>query len=152
MAEKRSIILRAGGSAVVYDEQAAAVAQIKPGYLVKRTNSGAAVQTASGVKAPFVIATEREELGKGIDATYETDAATPYYYASGDRVKVAICPPGTVVTAWIASGQNIQKDELLSSAGDGTLAAETDADNAMAISLEEVGAVTVLTAIKVQVV
>lgn len=150
MSTKRSVILR--GSAVVFDESAAATEEVKPGYLVKRPNTGVAVQTASGTKAPFVIAVERDELGQGIDNDLQGSGTESAYYASGDRVKVAVCPPGTIVTAYIASGQNIQKDELLSSAGDGTLAAEGTAEQAMAISLEEVGAVTEATAIKVQVI
>jgi hypothetical protein len=111
-------------------------------------------QSASGTKAPFCIALERDELGTGIDDTYATSGSGTgnFYYASGDRVKVAFPRPGDVVTAWIASGQNIQKDELLSSAGDGTLAAEATAEQAMAVSEEEVGAVTVLTPIRVRVI
>lgn len=149
MATKRSVILN--GTPIV-DEQDTAAAEVKPGYLVKRPIGGVEHQTASGTKAPFCIALERDELGAGIDNSLQGDGTSSAYYASGDRVKVAFCPPGTVVTAYIASGQNIQKDELLSSAGDGTLAAEATAEQAMAVSEEEVGAVTETTAIRVRVI
>lgn len=149
MSTKRSVILR--GTPEI-DEQGVAAAEVKPGYLVKSPASGVVVQTASGTKAPFSIALERDELGQGIDNSLQGQGTATAFYASGDRVKVAHCYPGCVVTAWIASGQNVQKDELLSSAGDGTLAVETTEEQAIAVSEEEVGAVTVLTAIKVRVI
>lgn len=148
MSTKRSVILR--GTPIV-DEQGVAAAEVKPGYLVKTPAAGVAHQTASD-RVPFVIALERDELGTGIDNTYQNSGTPTAFYASGDRVKVAYGYPGCVFTAWIASGQNIQKDELLSSAGDGTLAAEGTATDAICVSEEEVGAVTVATAIKVRVI
>jgi len=149
MSTKRSIILR--GTPIV-DEQGVAAAEVKPGYLVKTPAAGVAHQTASGTKAPFVIALERDELGQGIDNSLQGSGTETAFYASGDRVKVAYGYPGCVFTAYIASGQDIAKDELLSSAGDGTLATEATAEQAMCVSEEEIGAVTVTTAIKVRVI
>ncbi len=149
MSEKRTIILR--GTPEV-DEQDAAVATIRPGYLVKRPAAGLDVQSVSNARVPVVVALERDELGTGIDNTYQGATTPTAFYASGDRVKVASLYPGCRATMWIASGQNIQKDEALSSAGDGTLKAEATFANAVAISREEVGAVTVATAIEVEIV
>ncbi len=152
MSTKRSIILR--GTPEV-NEYGAANAAIKPGYLVKACYPGStavAVQTVSNAKVPANVALERDELGAGIDDTYlVTGSGAPAAaYASGDVVKVAAFRPGDEATLWIASGQNIQADEYLSSAGDGTVKAEATFANAIAQSLEEVGAVTVLTAIRVR--
>jgi hypothetical protein len=149
MSTKRSVILQ-GGDNVVYNEEGAASAQVKPGYLVKGVST-IAHQTSTD-KVPAAFAVERDELGAGIDNTYQTSGTISAFYASGDTVKVAVCPAGTILTAYIASGQNIQEDELLDSAGDGTLKTSASDDAVVARSLETVGAVTTTTALRVQVV
>lgn len=147
MATKRSVILQ--GSPLIF-EDATAVGVISPGHLVKNPIAGMAVQSVSNAKVPAVVALERDELGAGIDDTYQTyapDAA----YASGDQVKYAALYPGCIVTGYIASGQNIQKDELLGSAGDGTFKSVAAAD-AVGVSLDEPGSVTVTTAIRIRII
>lgn len=147
MSTKRSIILR---GVPEVNEYGVATEAIKPGYLVKGV-SLIAKQSASDcvVKA---LALERDELGQGIDDTYFNALSGVGHaaYASGDTVKVAVFESGDEATVYIASGQNISEDDLLSSAGDGTFKEESTATEAIARSLETVGVVVVETAIRVQ--
>lgn len=143
MATKRSVILQ--GTPTV-NEEGVASATVKPGYLVKGVTS-IEHQTGTGF-VPCAVALERSELGAGFDDTYRGDGTPSAYYASGDVVKVGVFKAGERFTGWIASGQNIQADELLESAGDGTL--KSGSTNPVARSLDEVGAVTVLTALRVE--
>lgn len=145
MATKRSVILK--GTPTV-NEDGAASAEVRPGYLVKGVTT-IAHQTVSNAPVPKAFALEREELGRGFDNTYQSAGQDSAYYASGDTVKVGVFRPGDVVTAWIASGQNIQADELLESAGDGTLKSGSTA--LVGRSLDEIGAVTVLTPLRVEI-
>jgi hypothetical protein len=147
MATKRSVLLQ-GSPAIFEDGVAAGV--ISPGHLVKSPVAGVAVQSVSNAKVPALIALERDELGEGIDNTYQSYAGAAAY-AVGDRVKVAALYPGCVVTVYIASGQNIQQDEFLGSAGDGTVKAVSVGD-AVGVALDEIGAVTATTAIRMRVV
>jgi hypothetical protein len=142
MATKRSIVLQ--GCPIV-NEDGAATEAIKPGYLVKGVTS-VAKQTGTGW-VPRALALERDELGRGIDDTYD-GAAGAASYASGDTVKVGVFKSGERATVYIASGENIQADELLESAGDGTFA--SGSTNPIARSLDAPGAVTVETAIRVE--
>ena len=122
MATKRSVILRGEPE---YNEKGIAQGVIKPGYLVKGY-SYLAAQTADGAAAiPKVFACEREEMGAGFDDTYLTTGSGTIsaYYASGDVVKVAACHAGMQVTAYLASGESVAEDAVLTSAGDGTLEA-----------------------------
>lgn len=145
MATKRSVILK--GSPVI-SEEGVASGEVRPGYLVKGVST-IAHQTVSGSKTVAALALERDELGKGIDNTYQSYAGSAYY-ASGDRVKVGVFAPGMEATVFVASGQDIQEDELLSSAGDGTFASEGTASDAIARAMETLGAVTELTPLRVQ--
>lgn len=113
---RRTIILK---GEPIYNEDGAASEEIKPGHLVDGVTSIAKHATAGGL-CPKTFATEREELGRGIDDTYQNDSGAAAY-ASGDYVKVAHCYPGCRVYAWIASGQNISANARLESAGNGTL-------------------------------
>jgi hypothetical protein len=144
MATKRSVILQ--GDPIINEENVA-VSAIKPGHLVKTPVAGAAVQSGTGW-VPKTLALERDELGTGFDDTYRQTGTISAYYASGDVVKVATFASGQRATGYIASGQNIQQDELLESAGDGTF--KSGSTNPIAKSLDEVGAVTVLTALRVE--
>jgi hypothetical protein len=143
MALKRSVVLQ--GQPIV-NEDGAASEEIKPGYLVKGVTT-IAKQTATGF-VPKAVALERDELGTGIDDTYQGRSTVSAFYASGDTVKVGVFKSGERAVGYIASGENIQADELLESAGDGTYA--SGSTNPIARSLDAPGAVTVETAIRVE--
>lgn len=148
MATKRSVILK--GSPVINEDGAASEA-IKPGYLVKGAYPGStavAKQTATTGFFVALVALERDELGRGIDDTYQGRVAGAAAYASGDKVKVAAPKAGEEYTMYVASGQNISADDLLQSAGDGTLA--EGSTRPIAQALETLGAVTVETALRVR--
>jgi len=145
MANKRSVILQ--GTPVVTEEGTAS-AEVRPGYLVDGTVDIAHHASAGG-NTPRAVALERDELGKGIDNTYQGSGTDSAFYASGERVKTATLYPGCRATMFIASGQDIQANEKLESAGDGTLRALA-AGTPLFRSLDEVGAVTELTAIRVE--
>lgn len=131
MAKKRSVIVR---GCPIYDEQGVASATVKPGYLVDGITSIAHHATAGGNTARK-FAVERDELGAGIDNTYQGSGTVSAYYASGDRVKVASCHAGMRVTAFVASGQNIAVNDKLESAGDGSLR-KLNSGEAVAIATE----------------
>ena len=116
MANKRKVILK--GSPII-NEDGVASATVKPGYLVKGVSTIA--HQTSTTKVPKAVALERDELGQGIDNTYQGSGTSSAYYASGDRVKVAVFKSGEEATVFLASG-NYTEDDLLESAGDGTLA------------------------------
>lgn len=145
MATKRSVILK--GSPVV-SEEGVASAEVKPGYLVKGVST-IAHQTASDRVVP-ALALERDELGAGIDNAHQGSGTPSAFYASGDSVKVGVFGAGMEATGFVASGQDIQEDELLSSAGDGTFKSEATAEQAIARAMETIGAVTTTTALRVQ--
>src|ERR1019366_1578430 len=111
---KRAVILQ--GPAVVYSEQGKASAQVNPGYLVKGVTTVAHQDANAHLPVPKQFAVERDELGTGIDSTYVGSPSNTgtgnYYYSSGDQVKVAVCPGGTVLTAFLASGENISEDDI----------------------------------------
>lgn len=115
MANKRKVILK--GEPIV-NEDGTASATVKPGYLVKGVSTIAhQTSTTTRLKA---VALERDELGTGIDNTYQGSGTISAYYASGDKVKVAVFKSGEEATVFLASG-NYTEDDLLESAGDGTL-------------------------------
>jgi hypothetical protein len=143
MASKRSVVLK--GSPQV-SEQGVASATVKPGYLVKGVSSVA--HQTSTTKVPKAFAMERDELGAGIDNAHQGSGTVSAFYASGDRVKVGVFYAGCEVTAFVASGQNITEDDLLESAGDGTLS--EGSTNPIARAMETLGAVTTTTAVRVQ--
>lgn len=144
MATKRSVILK--GSPTI-NEDGAASATVKPGYLVKGVST-IAHQSSTG-NVPKAFALERDELGAGIDNSLQGSGTPSAYYASGDTVKVGVFYAGCEVTAFVASGQNITEDDLLESAGDGTLA--EGSTNPIARAKETLGAVTEVTAVRVEI-
>lgn len=146
MATKRSIVLQGCPNV---NEDGAASAEVRPGYLVKGVTT-IAHQTVNGTAVPVAVALERDELGQGIDNARQGSGTASAYYASGDTVKVGVFKAGEVFTGFIASGQNVAADALLGSAGDGTL--KTGATVPLVRSLDAPGAVTVTTAIRVQVI
>lgn len=91
---------------------------ITPGYLVEKYgNSDYDVHATAGEAAPEPrFARKFGELGDEI-----TDD-----YAAGDHIKVALCPRGVKVYAFLAAGEAVSEGELLSSNGDGSLRSATD--------------------------
>ena len=146
MSTKRSIILK-GCPEVT--EEGTATEVIKPGYLVKGVSS-VAKQTGTHW-TPRTFALERDELGQGIDNSKQGVGTNSAYYAVGDRVKVAAFDGGDEVTAYVASGEDISEDDLLGSAGDGTLTEVADTAEPMFQAMETLGAVVVETAVRVRV-
>jgi hypothetical protein len=145
MSIKRSVILR---GCPEFNEYGAASEAIKPGYLVKGVST-IAKQTATTGYFQVAVAVERGELGQGIDNA-AGNGVLAASYASGDTVKVACPRKGDELTMWVASGANISEDDLLESAGNGLL---TEASTRPIVrSLETLGAVTVETAVRVQVI
>jgi hypothetical protein len=144
MATKRSVVLK--GCPTVSEEGVATEA-IKPGYLVKGVSS-VSKQTGTTGSVPKAVALERDELGQGIDNTYQGSGTESASYASGDRVKVGVFKSGEESTGYVASGQNISEDDLLQSAGDGTFA--EGSTKPIARAMETLGAVTVETKLRVQ--
>lgn len=144
MSTKRSVILK--GCPIV-SEEGAASETIRPGYLVKGVGT-VALQTGTTGSVPKAVALERDELGQGIDNTRQGSGTSTAYYASGDRVKVGVFKSGEEATGFVASGQNITEDDLLQSAGDGTYA--EGSTKPIARAMETLGAVTAITALRVQ--
>lgn len=126
----------------IQDEDNKAAEAITPGMLIMANASGDWVKNTTTGRVIPRFALEREEMGKGID-----DA-----YAIGDTVKAGVFPPGTRVNALIASGQDIDVDEMIEAAGDGTVRATATAANAIGKSLDDTGgAITVLTRLRLQI-
>jgi len=145
MAAKRITVLRGDP---YYNEDGVASAVIKPGYLVDGVLSVAAHAVAAGA-CPRTFAIEREEMGAGIDDTYQGATTISADYAIGDTVKIGSFSPGMRVLALIASGQSITINQRLESAGDGTLRAYS-AGVIIGRALETVTA-TALTRLRVEV-
>jgi len=102
-------------------KEALASGSITPGHLLEQTTAAAdtvKVHATAGGHAQSAFAVEDDLQGNTID-----DA-----YASGKRVLYKVFRPGDEVYALIANGENISKDDMLMSAGDGTLK-ETTGDS-----------------------
>jgi hypothetical protein len=143
MSTKRSVILK--GSPEV-NEDGVASATVKPGYLVKGVSTVA--HQTSTTKVPKAFALERDELGQGIDNSKQGSGTGSAFYASGDKVKVGVFYAGCEVTAFVASG-NYTEDDLLESAGDGTLV--EGSTNPIARIKESLGSVVAVTAARVEI-
>jgi hypothetical protein len=109
-----TVILR-GEAFVVREDKGNAI--LSPGHLLEFNSSTGRVQkhATSGGAAARLFALETDFQGGGVSTAY----------ASGDRVVYADCPQGTIVWAFLASGQNVSRGAFLMSAGDGTLTAQT---------------------------
>jgi hypothetical protein len=131
------------------DEQVAGVA-ITPGYLVEMYDDSDVLKwrpnASATEQATMAVALERVELNDTIDTAY----------AVGDAVKVGFLAPGSVFYGLIPSGQDIAVGELLQSNGDGLLKTATattaTANVARFQSLDDTGAVTANTRLRVQVI
>ncbi|QDP54881.1 MAG: hypothetical protein Unbinned3891contig1000_79 [Prokaryotic dsDNA virus sp.] len=120
-------IVLSGADVHVVSEEKLAGGAITPGHLVGRNASNAVVVHASaGGNAEKMFALEDALQGNTID-----DA-----YASGDRVSLAICSPGTVVYAYLAVGESCDPSDFLTSNGDGTLKVATSTDARIAVPEE----------------
>ncbi len=91
---------------------------LTPGHLIEFVSGGSSQgriqkhSTQNG-KAAKMFALEADYVGTGVLTAY----------ISGDRVPYADCAPGTIIWAHLASGQNVNRGDYLSSNGDGSLAA-----------------------------
>ncbi len=148
MSTKRSVVLKGDP---VYNEDGVAVTTLRPGWLVKGV-SYIDVAADGDTPMPRAFVVEREELGQGLDNARQGSGTISAYYASGDTVKVAVCGPGDVVTAFIASGETVNEDTLLTSNGDGLLEAYSASDYVIGRSLDNLGTVAVATACRVEIV
>jgi len=116
------------------NEDGVAGEEIRPGHLVSGVTTIIKHSSAGGIAAR-TFALERDELGKGIDNTYQGRAGSAYY-AVGDAVKVGSFHPGQRVLALIDSGVNVAEGGFLESAGNGTLRARTSTNPVVARALE----------------
>lgn len=146
MATKRSVILKGRPQ---ISEEGKASAAVKPGYLVKGVSTVAHQTAVTTGAVPKAFALERDELGTGLDDARIGSGTISAFYASGDQVKVGVFHAGCEVTAFIASGENISEDDLLQSAGDGTLKEGTG--YVIARAMESLGVVAAVTACRVQI-
>lgn len=80
--------------------------------------------SAAGVPAPLIVAVEAAEVGRGIDDDYAVD---------GEEVNYAIVDSGEWFYGLLAAGEDISANDLLESAGDGTLQADTTGDKFRAL-------------------
>lgn len=135
MAIKRSVIVR--GCPVINEDGVASEA-IQPGHLVKGIGT-IAKQTGTG-DVPVAVALERDELGTGIDNTYQGEGTGSAYYASGDTVKVAEFAPGDECLVYLASGQTIAADGYLISNGAGLVTPGTTAGAVLGRAIDAVSA------------
>lgn len=125
-----TVILR--GDNVTYREDRSNEA-FSPGHLLDfAANDRLQRHGTSGGYAPRMFALEADYIGNEVTVAY----------ASGDRVPYADCAPGTVVWAWLASGQNVARGAYLMSNGDGTLTARTSTNIGIAQADEDANAST----------
>lgn len=146
-----TVLLFTGGPRVIDNEHVASEA-ITPGHLIEPVPAQAsdALTYRKNASASEIlvlcVALEQSHLNLGVD-----DA-----YASGDLVTACYLKTGDIFWGLLPSGQNIQVGEYLQSNGDGTLksaSATTAAANVAKLqSLDNLGAVTSLTRVRVQVI
>lgn len=100
-------------------EEARAAGAITPGMLVAYNSSGNIIaHGTAGGQAQKTFAEEDALQGRTIDTAY----------ASGELVQLAVCAPGDVVQAWLASGENVTPADFLTSNGDGMLKKASSSD------------------------
>ena len=92
-------------------------AALTPGMLCDfAANDRLTTHASAGGYAPRIFALEADYVGNTVTTAY----------VSGDRVPYADCSPGVIVWAHLASGQNVARNALLKSNGDGRLTARGD--------------------------
>lgn len=125
------IILRSVDNIVRREDIANAA--ITPGMLVEfNANDKLQKHSSSAGTAAPLFAVEADYLGNGVADDY----------AAGDRACYAECPPGTIVWAHLASGQNVGRGDFLMSNGAGFLTARTSTNFAVAQADEDANAST----------
>lgn len=121
----RTITLK--GNPVISEEGQATIA-LTPGYMIEG-QTAIVVSTVDGLVAPIRVALERDELGRGIDASAGASLDTNEQaqleadYAAAENVKVGHFRSGDRFLGFIASGEDITADDFLEAAGDGTFEA-----------------------------
>lgn len=123
---------------------------ITPGHLIELYDDSGTMKwrkhATSTEQVTLAVALEQGHFNLGVD-----DA-----YAAGDQVVAGILCPGSTFWGLIASGQDISSAELMQSAGAGLLKAATATTAAANVakfqSLDNPGAVTELTRLRVQVI
>lgn len=143
---KRTIVLK--GDWRKQNEDGAAGAAIKPGYLVQGVTTILPHATAGG-NTPRSIALERDEMGLGIDSQYPDTPARSVDYAVGDTVKVWSAVPGDRALLYVASGVTLAEDDQVESAGNGTVRKLTNG-TPLGRALEAVTA-TALTHVRIEI-
>lgn len=133
----------------IVTEDGTAVESITPGHLVE---GQASIKKLTGTGGqPVRVCLERDELGRGIDATVGSGTASETgIIASGETVKVGAFAGGMRFYGFLGSGENVAADALLESNGDGTLKAGTT--NPIARAVEAVDASSADTRIRAEVV
>ena len=93
---------------------------LKPGQLVIENGSSAIVvhPVVGGPAAPAKVVQEKSDVGIGTIAPNWGRSAD---YANGDQVTLLIPYSGSRMRMFLKAGQNVSKNDLLVSAGDGTL-------------------------------
>lgn len=115
MANPNSIILKGNPQ---YEEYTVTDAVVVPGMLLKLTATG--VRPHNSADGAIDIPMFAVEMPWYPSDTYDIDTS----HAIGDKVRVAICPPGTEVYAFIEAGHAVTAvGNRLASAGDGSLQA-----------------------------
>jgi hypothetical protein len=98
------------------------------------------------------LALERSEFGAGIDNTYQGYDTPSAFYASGDQIRVAVLDAGDEAVVFVASGETISEDTLLGADNTNPGLFKSSPTVPLVRSLETLGAVTVETAVRVQVI
>lgn len=130
-----------GGPSV--QREAIASATIKPGMLIQRHGSAGEVRphAQAGGIAAAMFAVENEAVGRGIGDDYSDD----------DQVIFREFAEGAYVYAWLASGQNVAENALLTSNADGRLKVAGNTDFVVARAREAVDATAAAARIKTEV-
>lgn len=123
-----TIILRGNPTAIREDRCNEAMT---PGHFLEfASNDRLQKHATSGGWAGRLVALEADYIGNSISTAY----------ASGDRVVYADCTPGMVVNAFLASGQNVARGDILMSNGAGLLTARTSTNIGIAQADEDANA------------
>ena len=109
-----------------YKAKLAAGVDITPGMLCQLSGVDTIRphNSAAGIPAPLIVAVEAPEVGRGIDDAYTVD---------GEEVNYAHVDSGEWFYGLLAAGEDIAANDILESAGDGTLQADTSGDKFRAL-------------------
>jgi hypothetical protein len=122
----------------------AASETITPGDLVDRFNNAGTIrfrkQATASIRTPVAIAKEASMLGRSWNDTY----------AVNDLMETFIALPGCTFMGWIASGQNLVAGNKVEADGSGGFKVYATLGAALATCLENTGAVTVRTRVRLE--